>query len=440
MRQPISFDSSLPRAVEAVKTHLSGALASETRFVRDISGQLHVIVPDQTANEAIQALNTLLVEKLQQYAPSRQPAKRQCETLAGEALFGEPTLVSWVDDYAANVIERRAIGQDWVLQPTGNLAAHAPRFVFFSLKGGVGRSTALALWARHLTRQGKTVLVVDLDLEAPGLGAQLLETTQEPRHGVVDWLVQDLVDAPTDPIVDQMCVESPLANAGLLVVPAFGALTDQYPDNVMAKLARAYLEKEDSSTGILSFATRLRKMVEALERRYRPDVVLIDSRAGLHETVAGSLLHLDAEVLCFAVDLPVTWQGYQYLFSHLRQLAQSAQSNGSEASPQSDWRERFKMISARSSIDGATRFTANAFSLWIDTLYDAQKSDDDSLFSFDENDSEAPHYPLIIPRSDAFEQFDPLRDISKVGEQVTNAVFGEFFQGLQERLELVQNE
>jgi len=40
---------------------------------------------------------------------------------------------------------------------------------FYSYKGGVGRSMALANVAMILSRRGKRVLVVDWDLEAPGL-------------------------------------------------------------------------------------------------------------------------------------------------------------------------------------------------------------------------------------------------------------------------------
>lgn len=44
------------------------------------------------------------------------------------------------------------------------------RFVaFYSYKGGVGRTLALANCARVLAAGGKRVLLMDFDLEAPGL-------------------------------------------------------------------------------------------------------------------------------------------------------------------------------------------------------------------------------------------------------------------------------
>jgi MinD-like ATPase involved in chromosome partitioning or flagellar assembly len=40
---------------------------------------------------------------------------------------------------------------------------------FYSFKGGVGRSMALANVAELLCRYGLKVLIIDFDLEAPGL-------------------------------------------------------------------------------------------------------------------------------------------------------------------------------------------------------------------------------------------------------------------------------
>ncbi|HYE71696.1 MAG TPA: P-loop NTPase, partial [Blastocatellia bacterium] len=42
-------------------------------------------------------------------------------------------------------------------------------YTFYSYKGGVGRSMALANVAEWLYRQGLRVVIIDWDLEAPGL-------------------------------------------------------------------------------------------------------------------------------------------------------------------------------------------------------------------------------------------------------------------------------
>ncbi|MGO7565542.1 AAA family ATPase, partial [Rhizobium johnstonii] len=70
-------------------------------------------------------------------------------------------------------IDRRFVGADWMSPPASEFVG-TKRLVFGSLKGGFGRSTALAIFAADLSRDGKKVLCIDLDLEAPGIGTMLL--------------------------------------------------------------------------------------------------------------------------------------------------------------------------------------------------------------------------------------------------------------------------
>ncbi len=81
--------------------------------------------------------------------------------------------------------------QDWLRRPlTEN--PPIPTAVAFSIKGGVGRTTAFALWAWSLARSGKSIILVDLDLEAPGIAGLLLDKDHQPDYGLVDWLVEAL--------------------------------------------------------------------------------------------------------------------------------------------------------------------------------------------------------------------------------------------------------
>ncbi|MBI5592256.1 MAG: AAA family ATPase [Deltaproteobacteria bacterium] len=68
-----------------------------------------------------------------------------------------------------------------------------PRIVFFGLKGGVGRSTAMAMLAYDLARTGKRVLLIDFDLESPGLSGLLLPPDRFADFGMVDWFIEDAV-------------------------------------------------------------------------------------------------------------------------------------------------------------------------------------------------------------------------------------------------------
>jgi hypothetical protein len=131
-----------------------------------------------------------------------------------------------------------------VLATEGNWASiapestGAPRIVFFSIKGGVGRSTALAASAWAQAQAGQRVLVLDLDLESPGLSSALLPEERRPTYGIADWLVEDLVDNG-DAVFEDMMATSTLAHDGEInVVPAHGRDPGEYIDGLAVTYQR----------------------------------------------------------------------------------------------------------------------------------------------------------------------------------------------------------
>jgi len=67
------------------------------------------------------------------------------------------------------------------------------RVTFYSYKGGVGRTLALLNVAALLAEHGRRVLIVDLDLEAPGFGLSSMTRPAEQRDaqpGVSDFLLR----------------------------------------------------------------------------------------------------------------------------------------------------------------------------------------------------------------------------------------------------------
>ena len=67
-----------------------------------------------------------------------------------------------------------------------------PIVVFYSFKGGVGRSTSVAAFALQRARQGERVVVVDFDLDAPGVGSLLAADSAgtTAAWGVIDYLLE----------------------------------------------------------------------------------------------------------------------------------------------------------------------------------------------------------------------------------------------------------
>lgn len=196
-------------------------------------------------------------------------------------------------------LERRLAKQEWLNKigaaPVWPLKTQTPLVAtFYSFKGGVGRTTALVACALHGARAGKKVAVVDLDLEAPGLGS-LLEIENPRKGGVLDAIVEhlatgslDLNDryaaAPTRALTNEG--EAPQGKGEIVVFPA-GSLNRAY----IEKLARLDFV---GSTSRPESDSPVKAALEALLTKIRsvcaPDLILIDARAGLHD-LAGLSLH-----------------------------------------------------------------------------------------------------------------------------------------------------
>jgi len=313
------------------------------------------------------------------------------------------------------LLDRQITGQDWMRGPMQRRTKNS-RIVFHGIKGGVGRSTALTNWAWHLAEQGKKVMVIDLDLESPGLGSTMLPLDHAPDFGIVDWFVEDGV-GQGDSILPEMVTKSPLASRSpgdILVVPAYGAKTSEY----LAKLSRCYADLSNDGPG--SWAARLNRMVEALENEHCPDAILFDSRAGIHDIAATLLTRMDAEVLLFAVDSHQTWDGYGLLFRHWKSNPQLLTA----------FRERLQIVASMVPETGRDNylegFKEQAWDLFRENLYDEIGADDVDGFSYDLEEAQAPHDPLPIFWARALQEFNPL--VGGIDTATAESAFRLFFK------------
>src|SRR5437016_1288362 len=78
---------------------------------------------------------------------------------------------------------------------------------FYSFKGGVGRTMALLNAACILAGRGRRVLMIDFDLEAPGLTflalKQLSPSPEARPSGLVELINDFLDDPPHSPLADK---------------------------------------------------------------------------------------------------------------------------------------------------------------------------------------------------------------------------------------------
>ena len=328
------------------------------------------------------------------------------------------------------LLDRQIIGQDWLRTRRFEEAGHPPRVVFYGLKGGVGRSTALAMLAYRLARDGKHVLLIDFDLESPGLSGLLLPQERVAAYGLVDWFVEDAVGQGDDVLRDMVSV-SPLAEqaqGSIRVAAAMGHGETAY----LSKLARAYADTP-SPTGPKTFADRMLRITQLLEAQERPDIVLIDSRAGLHDVAAVAIGSLASVALLFATDAQQNWQGYRQLFNHWRQRPEVLRQV----------RERIVMVQAlfpeSDQTERASRFVEHAWDAFSELIYDALEpgaTAPEEAFSFDLHNEDGPHFPMRVRWNARFQEFDPLqgRSAGGVDDADIDLAFGPFVQAVMDAL------
>jgi MinD-like ATPase involved in chromosome partitioning or flagellar assembly len=334
----VRYDDSLPILLATLASSLSVEEIAAGVVIRDISGRLSFFAGSKISEEVFSKLEQDLHKALGPYA-------RQDRVLApfddfGSAVLSDTTAYTVVvDGIAARVVDRRLVGMDWLRRPAAP-ASPPPRIVFASLKGGVGRSTALSVVALHLANQGRRVLVIDLDMEAPGISTMLLTTETTPRYGIVDALVENGTSGLDDSFMQDLIGSSHLAEKSgrVDVIPAFGHTSIENPADVLGKLARAYTEDLGSDGKTLSILDQVRGVVDHFSDLARYDAILVDARAGLHETAASAILGLGADLLFFGLNEDQTFHGYRALFAHLARVG--FDSKGS-------WLDQITMVQAK---------------------------------------------------------------------------------------------
>ena len=305
------------------------------------------------------------------------------------------------------VVDRLAQEATW--ETISSDISTVPRVVFYSIKGGVGRSTALAACAWALAESGQRVLVLDLDLESPGLSTSLLPASRQPAYGITDWLVEDLVNNG-DAILDQMHASLDTQQRGgeLIVVPSHG----DNPGEYVSKLGRVWMPGFTADGQRQTWSERLLRMIQQLEAKHQPTIVLIDSRAGIDEVASACVTDLGAKLIyLFALDSLQTWQGYRILFEHWRLHDVATKI-----------RERLRVVGAllptwgdQAFLQATAKLRENAYLNFSQILYDEELAGAalplaGGPFNFDLPDLDAPHSPLAIGWNQGFAAIGSLHE------------------------------
>lgn len=292
---------------------------------------------------------------------------------------------------------------------------------FHGFKGGAGRTTLLAGYALACARRKQRVAVVDMDLDAPGVG-RLLGADAEgaaARWGTVDYLIEAAHELSLADYF-HVCAREQVTGDGRVEVFPAGALDDGY----LSKLARVDLDVRGGVRG-----HPLGRLLERIRQERQPDVILLDGRAGL-SPAAGLLLsgiaHLHVLVASSNVQ---SLQGLERVVRHLgyeqarRELPQRecivVQSHVPE--------------NAQVAQSARAHFASRAESIFREGYYTRETTEDDRTWSLQDLDSDAaPHVPVPISYRAAFAHFESIDEIA--GTLVSDPEQAELHRRIDERL------
>ena len=204
------------------------------------------------------------------------------QKIEDKLIFNDLSLTSTLVENSNKVFfsERHVENTNWFIKDS--LKLKTPVTSFYSFKGGVGRTTATILVALLLARQGKKVLLIDFDLEAPGLASVFVNPEDNTENllgvkGFVDFLIdyeankREITKLNIDDYYfvrnEQILVGS---NGGeLIIVPAIATDTSS---------AESYIDKLSKTNIKYGFGKDYTPdfFLKTLENKINPDYILID--------------------------------------------------------------------------------------------------------------------------------------------------------------------
>jgi MinD-like ATPase involved in chromosome partitioning or flagellar assembly len=190
---------------------------------------------------------------------------------------------------------------------------------FYSYKGGVGRTLAAANFAVYLAKLGLKTVVIDFDLEAPGIDAKfpLLKVPAEQK-GILDYILDYQLNNEDPGSVNQICLQIPIESSEsttpLWLIPAGQYLSEEYYRK-LSQLDWSFIFSEERD-GVAFF----QQFLAHIKQELQADFVIIDSRTGITEIAGLCTQQLADEVVMLSSLSSETIR----VTKHIKQLIQQS--------------------------------------------------------------------------------------------------------------------
>ncbi|MCW2279217.1 KGGVGR-motif variant AAA ATPase [Heliophilum fasciatum] len=331
----ISFAQTLLATKECIESSSTKQYLDSVTIIRDVHGQIslfiepHKDVPND--KEIWTDLQNQLSSKLGAYYSGNtwisgtQNASELLITLIQEERISatwnqENTQPHWY------ILERRIAKEVWTAAGTGNPPwpveavdrGEKPAVVsFFSYKGGVGRTTALAATALTLARYGHRVAMIDMDLEAPGLATLFSPESDGPQAtklGVLDYLLEKPIHDSSwsvRPHVQTITDQTLLGDAGepLRLLPA-GVVDEDYLEK-LARIDFQHIVDKQLDERLCEMLNEIAQIGGSF------DFIFLDARAGFHDLGGVAVANLAHAAVVIGNHSRQTWAGLTHVIWRL---------------------------------------------------------------------------------------------------------------------------
>lgn len=421
----VHLDQAIERGVEALSDLIQRGTLHRAVLINDLFGRVRVGVwPEREQLNVAEVVSTQLSEACKALwsgtvwvgNPEGEPPGDDGPLLDAAWKGGVPR------SDRLRVNDRHRNRTSWFLPPTQPSAVPPLVVAFYSFKGGVGRTTAAAALALSWARRGRRIAAVDFDLDAPGLG-RLLDADRQgttARWGIVDYLLESGVALPLDDY-RHTCARSGVTGDGVIEVYPSGSLDEHY----LSKLGKLDLEMQDAASNPLA------GLLTTIQADSQPDLVIVDSRAGLSPAaglVLGGIAHLHV-IVSTAGEQALA--GLRVVISRLGEARLRAGGDQAECVLVHAMIPDHAELGARS-ID---HFTAQAEDIFRDHYYAAQDNDRDDDQTWTVSDipsSEAPHRASSIHYKSRLAAFRGIDDIAD--ELVQDQDYAQLVERIDRRL------
>ncbi|MFM9952107.1 MAG: P-loop ATPase, Sll1717 family [Saprospiraceae bacterium] len=294
-------------------------------------------------------------------------------------------------------VDRHAQLTNWDINL--HFKSHSPITCFYSFKGGLGRTTALVLTGIHLARKGKKVVLMDFDLEAPGLASIFAYQVEDINKikGIVDYLI-DLLSLKNQRNLLLLTDYYYTINQQD-IVGSLGGEIILFPAGLVEGNENLYLTKLSKVDPLFTGNSQhfgIDVLLNHVNEELQPDHILIDTRTGLNELGGLFLSRYANTVFLFFFGNKQNMFGLETILPKLKA------------------HDSLKFYLVNSPVPSRTLgeeqrqyYLDKTYSLFSEWYYNAEE------IPFIEDET-APHFPIEIPYNDLavlLNNFDKLRSL-----------------------------